>query len=605
MRNAWLTAVFVLACQWLSAQDISLFQQFNGRYDFTFVGNTLNPFPNNTFNSYCHINSQSTANLNLFPDQTIVAAFLYWAGSGPGDFDVALNGTSITSQRNFLLHHGDDNLPYFCAFADVTDFITTTGNGDYTLSGLDISPWIESGGDYCSNRTNFAGWSLVIIYEDPDLPLNQLNIYDGLQGVPLEITIQLDNLNVIDNDGARIGFVAWEGDADLGINEKLTINDDELSNPPLNPLGNCFNSTNSFTGSNLLFNMDLDYYDIQNHINIGDTAAEIKLTSGEQRIGGGIAGDFVMISTVVTKLNSQLPDATVEAVVSAPVCNSRELTLDYTVYNVNSTDTLPANTPVAIYIEGTLYTVVHTQANIPIGGSEPGSITMTIPAGIPDDFTITLQADDDGTGNGTVTETDETNNRFDVSAALLPIPELPELSPLTACNIGLTRAVFDLSEVVDQLEGGPVRFFESEEDAANGTNAIADYTNYTAAATPMRLFVRLDSEPCFAIGEVELRSRNCPPTVYNFISANGDGKNDVFTIKGLYDIFMNFRLFIYNRWGTLVWEGNNYSGKWDGQGNFGIRLDSEKVPDGTYYYILELNDPGYPEPLNGFLYITR
>jgi hypothetical protein len=37
----------------------------------------------------------------------------------------------------------------------------------------------------------------------------------------------------------------------------------------------------------LLYNMDLDVYNIQNNINIGDTSAQIQLTSGQ---------DFVMIN---------------------------------------------------------------------------------------------------------------------------------------------------------------------------------------------------------------------------------------------------------------------------------------------------------------------
>jgi hypothetical protein len=75
----------------------------------------------------------------------------------------------------------------------------------------------------------------------------------------------------------------------------------ETSNLPLNPVDNAFNGTNSFTGSTSLYNMDLDVYTIQNNINIGDTSAQIQLTSGQ---------DFVMINAIVTKLNSQLPDAT-------------------------------------------------------------------------------------------------------------------------------------------------------------------------------------------------------------------------------------------------------------------------------------------------------
>jgi hypothetical protein len=87
----------------------------------------------------------------------------------------------------------------------------------------------------------------------------------------------------------------------------LRVNGNPLSNPPLNPVNNAFNGTNSFTGSNTLYNMDLDVYNIQNNIKIGDTSAKIQLTSGQ---------DFVMINSIVTKLNSQLPDATIAIIPS-------------------------------------------------------------------------------------------------------------------------------------------------------------------------------------------------------------------------------------------------------------------------------------------------
>ena len=66
---------------------------------------------------------------------------------------------------------------------------------------------------------------------------------------------------------------------------------------------------------------------------------------------------------------------------------------------------------------------------------------------------------------------------------------------------------------------------------------------------------------------------------------------------------MNFELLIYNRWGKHLWTGNNYKPDWDGYVQDGI--SSTIAPDGTYYYILYLNDPNYPEPLTGYLYINK
>ena len=66
---------------------------------------------------------------------------------------------------------------------------------------------------------------------------------------------------------------------------------------------------------------------------------------------------------------------------------------------------------------------------------------------------------------------------------------------------------------------------------------------------------------------------------------------------------MNFELLIYNRWGKHLWTGNNNKPDWDGYVQEGVSCTI--APDGTYYYILYLNDPNYPEPLTGYLYINK
>ena len=58
----------------LFAQDVTLFQQFNGRYDYTAIGNTLNVFENGP-GTPCTIQSSSSASLNLLTNQNIVAAY--------------------------------------------------------------------------------------------------------------------------------------------------------------------------------------------------------------------------------------------------------------------------------------------------------------------------------------------------------------------------------------------------------------------------------------------------------------------------------------------------------------------------------------------------
>ena len=578
-------------------QNIILYHQFNGRYDFTFIGNTMNLGENNIILNTCEdlLVTSSTATLNLTLNQTVEKAYLYWAGSGLGDLNVKLNNIDITSQRTFSTM-STSNLPYFSAFADVTNQVISTGNGDYTLSDLDISQTLINESGYCENRTNFAGWAILIVYKDTNLPINQINVYDGLQNVPNDLIINLDSLNVLDTNDSKIGFISWEGDAILPT-ESFYFNGLSLSNPPLNPSNNVFNGTNSITGSSTQYNMDLDIYPLEGYIDINDTTAEIKLTSSQ---------DFIMINTVVTKLNNQLPDATVTIDAIQKECNSRTIIVDYTVSNLIATNPLPAGTPVSIYANGKYIQTILTTVVIPIGGSITGQISIVLPDETPIDFELQFIVDDTGGGIGIVTELVENNNSFSTDVSLWVSPAFTTLEPLVSCNEGFTKGTFNFSNYADLVKVNPedtVYFYESLEDAANQVNQIFNTSNYVALTTPKEIFIRIKNENCYSITSFLLTTKNCPPTVYNYVSANEDTFNDSFFIAGLHNIFLNYRLEIYNRWGRLIWTGNNEKEDWDGTviDSYG----SKKAPDGTYYYLLFLNDIDNPKPLTGFLFLNR
>jgi gliding motility-associated-like protein len=74
-----------------------------------------------------------------------------------------------------------------------------------------------------------------------------------------------------------------------------------------------------------------------------------------------------------------------------------------------------------------------------------------------------------------------------------------------------------------------------------------------------------------------------PLTVYTFMSPNNDGYNDAFRIDGLQK-FPNALLSIYDRWGSLVYQQADYKNDWLGT------MNNAPLPDGTYFYVLELKD---------------
>ena len=583
---------FIFLVKQLTAQEMSLFDQWNGHMDYTAIGNTLNIVENNSAVN-CSINTSSSASLNLAPNQTIEAAYLYWAGSGTGDFNVKLNSISITADRTFE-YSLDTNRQFFAAFKEVTELIQDLGNELYTLSELEQIDISES---YCNTGTNFAGWALFIIYSDPSLPLNQLNVYDGLESVPDSITIQLDNLNVLDTTGAKIGFLAWEGDAGLAVNEVLQMNGITLSNPPLNPANNAFNGTNSFTNTSDIYNMDIDFYPIQNTINIGDTSALIQLTSGQ---------DLVMVNNIITVLNSQLPDATVLVEAVFQECNSREMRIEYLVNNTNSTQLLPANTPLAFYANGQLIGQTVTQSDILINGSEAASISLVVPENLVTEFTLTIIVDDNGSGSGLIAEISETNNETTATINFLesdPIRALPQLS---GCYLGTEQARYDLtaslSEIDTTFDTGSAVFYASLENLYQDSAALLTPTDYLCSREDTSVYIRLEADPCYAIFSLELSASDCEPIIPQGFSPNGDGYNDHFNIQGLYNVYTQHELLIFNRLGSLVFRGSN-AVKWDGASNNGPLKGSKLLPVGTYFYVLHLNSEN-SQAKTGWVYLN-
>jgi gliding motility-associated-like protein len=99
----------------------------------------------------------------------------------------------------------------------------------------------------------------------------------------------------------------------------------------------------------------------------------------------------------------------------------------------------------------------------------------------------------------------------------------------------------------------------------------------------------------------DIQAKECNPEIPNGFSPNGDGYNDWFNIQGLYDVFYAHELLVYNRYGKLIFVGDN-DHKWYGFANRGTNSGNKKVPVGTYYYVLKLNNN--TPPLIGWVYLN-
>ena len=68
------------------------------------------------------------------------------------------------------------------------------------------------------------------------------------------------------------------------------------------------------------------------------------------------------------------------------------------------------------------------------------------------------------------------------------------------------------------------------------------------------------------------------------LSPNNDGANDAYVILGVSEHPDN-TFVVFNRWGNIVYEKNNYNNEWTG-----TNTDGEELPDGTYFVVFTAGD---------------
>ena len=112
-------------------------------------------------------------------------------------------------------------------------------------------------------------------------------------------------------------------------------------------------------------------------------------------------------------------------------------------------------------------------------------------------------------------------------------------------------------------------------------------------------------EVCDAVGNcssatVTIDIFDSPVFIPEGFSPNGDGLNDVLVFGGI-DKYPKSQLTVFTRTGGIVYTSEDYQNDWDGTNSAGKSGNFEKVPTGTFYYVLILG--GTNRTLKKFIYI--
>lgn len=150
---------------------------------------------------------------------SVFRAYLYWATLGSANTFTTATLEEIPVD-GFLIDTAGDTcwgVPNnFVYRADVTDIVN--GNGTYTIAGLPDD--LEAGNDS-------QGASLVVIYEDPALPLRTVTINDGAVALDLDNNVYTDTLlgfaPDIPNSSAHVTYLIGDGQDQFEA-DSLTFN---------------------------------------------------------------------------------------------------------------------------------------------------------------------------------------------------------------------------------------------------------------------------------------------------------------------------------------------------------------------------------------------
>lgn len=127
----------------------------------------------------------------------------------------------------------------------------------------------------------------------------------------------------------------------------------------------------------------------------------------------------------------------------------------------------------------------------------------------------------------------------------------------------------------------------------------------------VRYIVDLADNDCPLIYEVYIHVdcevlAACDIVVYNAMSPNGDGLNEIFMIDGI-TCYPNNNVQIYNRCGVKIYDENGYNNgsvSFKGDSENKLTLGSDKSPGDTYFYVLKYKDSeNNSHEKTGYLYI--
>ncbi|MCM4159038.1 hypothetical protein DHB64_03900, partial [Antarcticibacterium sp. W02-3] len=334
---------------------------YNLNGDFTMIGNTNLTLQNystsrtNSNNTMILVdvdNDSNTSNSSMaqltFSTENdanpicsnVVYAGLYWTGRTANNNSSRSKRTvkfkapdasykELTANPDNIRFPGDDNM--YVAYVEVTDLVKAGGTGDYWVADMELTT--GNGGAIGF----YGGWGMVVIYENAQMNLRDVTVFDGYAFVAGNITTNYElpvsgfNTAQSGNVNVKLGFMAGEGDnaisGDYFQIQKKSDNGWLSLSHSANATNNFFNSsieTEGIRNPNLINNtgLDISMFTIPNANNnvIGNNQTSTKFRYGSTQ-------DTYIIFNMVMSVDAYIPK--IEGVGSITSINNNPVNAPY------------------------------------------------------------------------------------------------------------------------------------------------------------------------------------------------------------------------------------------------------------------------------------
>lgn len=108
-----------------------------------------------------------------------------------------------------------------------------------------------------------------------------------------------------------------------------------------------------------------------------------------------------------------------------------------------------------------------------------------------------------------------------------------------------------------------------------------EYEFIQSGSTTVSLYVSYDGNEPELAGSIRVSISTSLLEMPNAFSPNGDGINDIYKAKDNHRSIIDFKAYIFNRWGQKLYEWTDIDGGWDGTHN------GRKVKAGVYFVLVK------------------